>query len=178
MVNLFGKKCLIIDQARLDLTKRVYVTFRKYLPTIVLVFAMSFFIYDIISDLLSNEDSIFHITIELIVFLAITMVLFYELQHVKSLDKKIELEKSKTARLAGELLSVMQEQFSQWSLSPSEKEIALLIIKGLSMKEIAAARNVKEKTVRSQATSIYAKSGYTGRHELSAHFIEDLMSEL
>jgi len=46
------------------------------------------------------------------------------------------------------------------------------------MKEIAAVRNVKEKTVRSQATSIYAKSGYTGRHELSAHFIEDLMSEV
>jgi len=46
------------------------------------------------------------------------------------------------------------------------------------MKEIAEARNVKEKTVRGQATSIYAKSGYAGRNELAAHFIEDLMSEI
>ena len=154
------------------------MTLRRYLPTIVLVFAMSFFIYDIVSDLLNNEDGVFHITIEFLVFLAISTVLFYELQHVKSLGKEIEIEKSKTARLAGELLSVIREQFSQWNLTPSESEVALLLIKGLSMKEIAEARNVKEKTVRSQATSIYAKSGYTGRHELAAHFIEDLMSEV
>jgi DNA-binding NarL/FixJ family response regulator len=43
------------------------------------------------------------------------------------------------------------------------------------MKEIAGVRKVKEKTVRQQATQIYAKSGYAGRHELAAHFIEDLI---
>ena len=51
-----------------------------------------------------------------------------------------------------------------------------MLIKGLSMKEISFAREVKEKTIRQQATSVYAKSGYAGRHELAAHFIEDLMS--
>ena len=71
----------------------------------------------------------------------------------------------------------MRQQFDHWGLSPSEHEIALLLIKGLSMKEIAEARQVKEKTIRQQATGVYAKSGYTGRHELAAHFIEDLMSE-
>ncbi len=154
------------------------MSFTKYLPATVLFFAMSFFIYDILSDLISNDDGIFHITIELLVFIAISIVLFYELQHVKSLDKEIKIEKSKTARLAGELLTVMREQFSQWGLSPSENEVALLLIKGLSMKEIADARSVKEKTIRSQATSIYAKSGCTGRHELAAYFIEDLMNEV
>ena len=54
--------------------------------------------------------------------------------------------------------------------------MALLLIKGLSMKEVSSAREVKEKTVRQKATSVYAKSGYAGRHELAAHFIEDLMS--
>ena len=154
------------------------MNFRGYLPAIVLALAMSFFIYDIISDILSNGDGFLHIIIELFVFFAISIALFYELQHVKSLGKKIKIEKSKTARLAGELLSVMREQFSQWNLTPSEREVALLLIKGLSMKEIAVARHVKEKTVRGQATSIYAKSGYAGRHELAAHFIEDLMSDV
>lgn len=154
------------------------MTYRLYLPAIVLAFAMSFFIYDIVSDLVSNEDGMLHLGIETLVFLAISMVLFYELKHVKSLGKEIKKEKSKTARLAGELLAVMREQFSQWNLTPSESDVALLLIKGLSMKEIASARNVKEKTVRGQSTSIYAKSGYAGRHELAAHFIEDLMSEV
>jgi DNA-binding NarL/FixJ family response regulator len=150
----------------------------KYLPATVLFLAMAFFAYDIITDVINNGDSFLHIFIELIVFVAISFILFRELHHVKSLNKEIKEEKSKTARLAGELLSVMLEQFSQWKLTPSESDVALLLVKGLSMKEIADARNVKEKTVRLQATSIYAKSGCAGRHELSAHFIEDLMSEL
>lgn len=149
--------------------------FRVYMPAIVLAFAMSFFIFDIISDVLSNEDDLLHVIIELFVFIAISLVLFRELQHVKSLNKAIKIEKSKTARLVGELLQVMQEQFSKWSLTASECEVALLLIKGLSMKEVAEVRNVKEKTVRGQATTIYAKSNCAGRHELAAYFIEDLM---
>lgn len=150
----------------------------RYLPAIVLFLAMSFFAYDIIADVINDGDGVLHIFIELSVFVAISFVLFRELHHVKSLNKEIKEEKSKTARLAGELLSVMLAQFSQWKLTPSESDVALLLVKGLSMKEIAAARDVKEKTVRLQATSIYAKSACAGRHELSAYFIEDLMSEL
>jgi DNA-binding NarL/FixJ family response regulator len=144
----------------------------------VLFFAMSFFIFDIVSDLLTNEDGFLHLTLELLVFMAISLVLFRELQHVKSLNKAIVIEKSKTARLAGELLQVMKAQFSQWGLTPSECEVSLLLIKGLSMKEVAEARQVKEKTVRGQATSIYAKANCAGRHELAAYFIEDLMREV
>ena len=150
----------------------------KYLPALVLASAMSFFAYDIISDVANDGDSLLHIAVELLVFVAISFVLFRELQHVKSLQKGIKKEKSKTARLAGELLSVIRDQFSQWNLSPSESDVALFLIKGLSMKEIADARNVKEKTVRLQASSIYAKSGCEGRHEFAAHFIEDLMREV
>lgn len=153
------------------------MAFKKFLPAVVLSLAMSFFIYDIVGDLIEDEDGFFHIAIELFVFIAISVVLFFEIKHVQSLGKEIKVEKSKTARLAGELLSVMRLQFCHWKLTPSECEVALLLIKGLSMKEIALARHVKEKTVRSQATNVYSKSGYAGRHELAAHFIEDLMNE-
>jgi len=139
---------------------------------------MVFFVFDIVSDIWSNDDGYLHITIELLVFMAISLVLFRELQHVKSLTKEISIEKSKSARLAGELLQVMKEQFSKWGLTVSESEVSLLLIKGLSMKEIAEVRQVKEKTVRGQATAIYAKANCAGRHELAAYFIEDLMSEV
>jgi len=149
-----------------------------YLPAIVLATAMTFFAYDIIIDVINDGDGLLHLFIEFMVFVAISFVLFHELLHVSRLDQAITVEKSKTARLAGELFTVMQDQFVQWKLSPSERDVALLLIKGLSMKEIAGHRNVKEKTVRLQASNIYAKSGYAGRHELAAHFIEDLMSEI
>tara|TARA_R110001592_G_scaffold6045_16_gene32862 strand:- start:3883 stop:4350 length:468 start_codon:yes stop_codon:yes gene_type:complete len=150
----------------------------KYLPAMVLASASLFFAYDIITDIAGGGDSRLHVLIEFSVFVAIAIILFRELQHVRQLSLVIREEKSKNARLAGELLTVIREQFSQWGLTPSESEVALLLIKGLSMKEVASLRNVKEKTVRLQASTVYAKSGYAGRHELSAHFIEDLMSEL
>ena len=156
--------------------KKTAVT--PYFPAVVLTAAMVFFAYDIITDLHSQKDSWLHLATELMVFIAISLVLLRELHHVRSLSRAFAAEKTKTARFAGELLLVMQEQFEAWELSPSEQEVALLLIKGLSMREIAQARHVKEKTVRGQATSIYAKCGYAGRHELAAHFIEDLMREV
>jgi DNA-binding NarL/FixJ family response regulator len=153
------------------------VNFNNLFPTIVLVAATLFFAVDIIVDLLATEESWFHLFIESMVFLAVSTVLYRELRRLSRLKTELTEERIRTARLSGELLAVMRDQFVQWGLSPSESEIALLLIKGLSMKEIAEARNVKEKTIRQQATGVYAKSGYAGRHELVAHFIEDLMSE-
>ncbi len=71
---------------------------------------------------------------------------------------------------------IIQQQFRDWELSQSEQEVAMLMLKGLNFQEIASLRNTKEKTCRQQASSIYAKSGLQGRHELSAWFIEDFMS--
>ena len=111
-------------------------------------------------------------------FIAITVVLYLEIQRLRSVSDALAGERERRQRLSGELMATMRQQFDDWQLSPTEAEIALLLIKGLSMKEIAEAREVKEKTVRTQAANVYAKSGYAGRHELAAHFIEDLMTPL
>jgi DNA-binding NarL/FixJ family response regulator len=152
--------------------------FTRYLPATVLAGATLFFAYDILVDLMTGLDGITHVAVEFAVFVAILAVLARELLRVSQLSRDIVAEKSKTARLAGEMLSVISEQFQSWGLSDSEVDVALLLIKGLSMKEIAEVREVKDKTVRAQAASIYAKSGHAGRHELAAYFIEDLMSEI
>ncbi len=148
----------------------------RYFSTVVLVFASIFFIYDIISDYFENIDNNIHILVELIIFVGISIALFLEIKQVIQLRKNVEFEKLKVARLSGELFRVINNQFSEWGLTNTEKEIALFLIKGLSMKEIADIRNVKEKTIRQQSMGLYAKSGYTGRHELASHFIEDLLN--
>lgn len=150
---------------------------KNLFPVIVLVLAIVFFAYDIIADLADGDEALLHIVIETVVFLAISMVLFRELHRLSQLKAELSEERVRTARLSGELFTVMRNQFVKWELSPSESEVALLLIKGLSMKEIAEVRRVKEKTIRQQATGVYSKSGYAGRHELVAHFIEDLMSD-
>jgi len=152
------------------------VKIRNYFPVIVLVLAALFFAYDIVSDLFYDGENYFHIIVELLVFVAVSLALFGELNRVRQLNREVKEQQSRMARLSGDLMMVMQKQFTQWKLSPSESEVALLLIKGFSMREISELREVKEKTVRQQATSIYAKTGYAGRHELAAHFIEDLMN--
>jgi len=74
-----------------------------------------------------------------------------------------------------ELGLVLKEQFETWKLTLTEREVAMLLLKGLSFKEIASVRNTMEKTVRQQASSIYKKANVTGRHAFSAWFIEDLL---
>jgi DNA-binding NarL/FixJ family response regulator len=71
--------------------------------------------------------------------------------------------------------AAIQEQFEAWQLTAAEAEIGLLLLKGLSLKEIAAVRETGERTVREQARAIYRKAGLSGRSELSAFFLEDLL---
>ena len=76
--------------------------------------------------------------------------------------------------LAG-LSRAIDQQFERWSLTPAEREVGLLLLKGLSLQQVAELRGVSERTVRQQASTIYTKSGLAGRAELSAFFLEDLM---
>jgi DNA-binding NarL/FixJ family response regulator len=77
-----------------------------------------------------------------------------------------------------EYSTVIHSQFEQWSLTPSEQDVAMLLLKGLSFKEMSAVRNTKEKTVRQQASVIYSKANVEGRHEFAAWFLEDFMKPI
>lgn len=83
--------------------------------------------------------------------------------------------KKESAKYIEGLSSAIDAQLERWKLSHAEKEIALLLLKGLSLKEVAEIRQTAEKTVRAQATSLYQKSALSGRSELAAYFLEDLL---
>jgi DNA-binding CsgD family transcriptional regulator len=83
--------------------------------------------------------------------------------------------RSKTSEMLQGLGVLIDRQFADWSLSPAEREIALLLLKGLQFKAIAEARDTSERTVRQQALAIYRKAGVAGRAELSAFFFEDML---
>lgn len=79
------------------------------------------------------------------------------------------------ARVHAEGLGLaIQQQFRVWQLSASEGDVAMLMLKGLSHKEIARLRNSSSATVRQQAAAVYVKSGLSSRAELAAYFLEDL----
>ena len=75
-----------------------------------------------------------------------------------------------------ELGAGIRRQFEAWGLTEAEQDIGLLLLKGLSHKEIARLRDTSEATIRQQATSLYRKANLGGRAALSAFFLEDLLS--
>jgi DNA-binding NarL/FixJ family response regulator len=82
----------------------------------------------------------------------------------------------KVIETKAQFFNAIAEQFEQWGLTSTEKEVALLLVKGLSNFEIAEVRGKSEKTISHQASAIYKKAGVTGRHELAALFFEELIS--
>lgn len=86
--------------------------------------------------------------------------------------------RSEARSLLNGLGEAIDSQFSRWNFTEAEREVALLLLKGLSIKEIAAVRVSSERTVREQARSVYSKAGVTGRASLSAFFLEDLLAPI
>src|SRR5688572_26082214 len=66
-------------------------------------------------------------------------------------------------------------QFRNWRLTPTEREVALMLLKGYEHKQIAALTGRSERTVRQHAGVVYEKAGLAGRAELAAYFLHDLM---
>ena len=74
------------------------------------------------------------------------------------------------------LSRAIESQFSAWNLTAAEADVAGLLLKGASLREIAGLRRTSEATIRQQAQNVYRKSGLSSRSELAAYFLEDLFA--
>ena len=98
-----------------------------------------------------------------------------EIENFAALKKEADAWRSESRKYIEGLALAIDQQLSKWNLTAAEKEVAFLLLKGLSLKEIADVRQTTEKTARVQSTAVYAKAGISGRSELSAFFLEDLL---
>ncbi len=102
-----------------------------------------------------------------------------ELRHLADQLEATQADAARWRAEAGGLLAglgaAIDQQLERWSLSPAEKEVALLLLKGFSHRELAAIRSVTEATARQQARAVYKKAGLSGRSDLAAFFLEDLL---
>lgn len=145
----------------------------------VISISMVFMLIDVVADYFYMDIStswIDHSNIEAAIVIALVMALivigkiFYDLlhEHIRA------QEAVKTA--SGQLLTVIKTKCKEWKLTASEHEVALLLIKGFSIQEIADLRTTKPGTIKSQSNAIYRKAGVSGRNELVAYFVEDLLA--
>ncbi len=84
---------------------------------------------------------------------------------------KLQIEKFREG-----VSAAITQQLKLWKLTPTEEEICFFLLKGFSLQEIADLRNTSERTIRQQASMLYKKTGLSGRSQLSAFFLEDLLA--
>ncbi|AOY97788.1 hypothetical protein EM868_23540 [Cupriavidus gilardii] len=76
-----------------------------------------------------------------------------------------------------QLLQSMLLQFERWKYTPSETEVAMLLIKGLTLEECAHSLAWHDVTVRTIAAGVFAKANLSNRHQFAAYFFGDLLVE-
>lgn len=154
----------------------------------VLAFIAIFLSMDIITDSREGVD-LWHILTEGIIGVIALAGVFYLLRGTVTLRHRLEKEiedfsifkkeaevwRAESNKYVEGLALAIDQQLTKWKLTVAEKEVAFLLLKGLSLKEIADVRQTTEKTARVQSMAVYAKAGISGRSELSAFFLEDLL---
>jgi len=161
----------------------------KMILALILALILSANLFDLSNDF-RQHASLWHLLEEGLVIgisLAGVVYLLFSLRRQYHVSQRIRQElQVAQARLVSadarmrearhQYSQVIKDQFEDWGLSPGEQGVAMLLLKGLSLKEIAALRETREKTVRQQASMVYKKAGVEGRHALSAWFFEDFIN--
>lgn len=165
------------------LTRREKISISAVLLVVALLTA-----FDVFEDLLEGASTthiIFEVTI-IALLVGVGLYIFRSALRQRGVIitesreeiAKVKVEattwRSKAESLGRGITDAISEQLEEWHLTPAEREISFLLLKGLTIQEIAAIRETSERTVRQQASEIYRKSGLTGRTQLSAFFMEDL----
>ena len=149
------------------------------LAFLVLLFCQSFMVVDVLADIFYIDLYLpwfDHNTLELMAVVAMTVSLVVLgailIDHMHQNRRYREVLRT----ASGQLLETLERKFDNWRLTGSEREIALLLIKGLTVNEIADIRGARPGTIKSQSNAVYRKAGIRNRSELAAYFIEDLLA--
>ncbi len=168
---------------------------RVFLPVAVLIAVAALLAGDVWMDR-QDGASLEHVLMELVAMVAagataVTLVVFWQRERQQALVARhaAEVERARARSWEAEatrwrseaqdalqgLGQAIDQQFDRWGLTSAEREVGLLLLKGLALKEIANTRQTSERTTRDQARAVYRKAGLSGRAELSAFFLEDLL---
>lgn len=143
-------------------------------------FCAFFFVLDVAADIFASESAlggVYHEAFEFVVVVALVLGIAFTGREIRKVLQRQQRMESQLKAAAGAFAELLDEHFEAWALTDSERDVALLAIKGLSIAEIASIRRTKEGTIKAQCTAIYRKAGVTGRPQLLSLFIEELMAE-
>lgn len=118
-----------------------------------------------------------HLVPEALASLALLAGIAVQLLYLKQvLQRKASLERS-VGLASSALQAVIQSHFDDWKLTASERDVAALMVKGLSISEIAQVRGSADGTVKAHLNAIYRKANARNRAEVLSHIMDTLIDK-
>lgn len=138
-----------------------------------------FFALDAMQDYQDSGLQIFtpkHLIVEAVAATVLALTVVVEIQFLSQILKRQAYLSQNLSMASTAMHDVILSLFDDWKLTDSERDVAMLTIKGCSITEIAEVRGSAEGTVKAQLNSIYRKTGTKSRAELLSLLIDPLMS--
>lgn len=136
-----------------------------------------FFISDLVGDVMIEDHGRLHLNLETIAALALCAGVALMMLELRDMLRRMETLDRGIRAARGDMADLIARFFDEWGLTPSEREVAMLILKGFDNETIATMRGVATGTVRAQTTRIYAKADVDGRSQLFSVFMEELLTD-
>lgn len=149
----------------------------------LLAACMAFFAGDVVLDVVEHaqdgvgydaEETV-HLIFETLAVLGLGYGAWLLRRYVSFLRWQSIHDEQTIASLRGSFERVLIEKFETWKLTPAERDVTLLIVKGLSIAEIAEARKTAPGTVKAQSSSIFRKIGVSSRTELMSQVLDEFI---
>ena len=148
-----------------------------------MMLAFIFFLFDVVFDLRDHftdgtpysKEEVIHLVFEggAVVALFFGMVsLFNYTSFLKNQNIKAQMQLS---ALKVDFDEYVRSQFAKWELTVAEKDVALLLLRGLNTSDIADLRSVSVGTIKVQAHNVFGKSGVSSRVEFMALFMDEFI---
>ncbi|MEP2946278.1 MAG: helix-turn-helix transcriptional regulator [Lentilitoribacter sp.] len=139
-----------------------------------------FFVFDAVREFMKLPHKIGGFDFEIFEFMIVIVMVL----NMFITGRQLRISRMKTMNLqdklraaSGEFNAMLMQSFEEWGLTNSEKDVALLAIKGFGIQEISTMRETKEGTVKAQLNAIYRKANVSGRPQLISYFVEELMND-
>lgn len=151
----------------------------------VLILSMVFFSFDILADIFDhfalkkpyNAWELVHLIFEIVAVVGLGFGALTLRGRLVGLRSYAERAAETIEVMRGHFEEVLEMNFSKWGLTKAERDITLLIVRGLTVAQIAEARSTAQGTIKAQSTSIFRKIGVSSKTELLSLIIDEFIDQ-
>lgn len=141
------------------------------------IFCAAFFLSDVIADFWEpdiDQTETSHLLIETIASVTLVAAIVFEWKILTRLLRRQDMLENSLSQANSAVYEVIEAHFDDWNLTPSERDVANFVIKGMATAEIAELRGSAEATVKTHLNAVYRKSGTRNRAEMLSLIIDSI----